>query len=148
MNEETPTAPCEEAPITVRWYGKLSGTPGELLALEGMSETARAGHLLGIHVSPGNECIVSFHEGTPVALVVLDEYPELGELWIHFGYCREEFRRKGYYRRCIELAKYKAKELGYSRIHTAVAPTNTAAIASIQGRGGSLQYLGYTFPVE
>jgi len=138
----------EETYISARWYGRLSGSPAELLVIEGMAETAKAGHLLGIHVSPGNECIIAFHEDEAVAVLVIDEYDDLGELWIHFGYCKPQYRRGGYYRKCIEILKEKARERGYSRIHTAAAPDNGSAITSIRARGGTLQYMGFTFPVD
>jgi GNAT superfamily N-acetyltransferase len=134
--------------INLTYHQRLAGTPGELLAIEGMAEAARAGNLLGLHVSPSNEVITAYAEGEPVAVLVFVEYECTGELWVHFGYCLPEFRRQGYYRACIERLRILARKRGFSRINTAAAPNNAAAIASIQARGGQLQYLGFTFPTE
>lgn len=125
----------------------IAGTPAELLALEGMYETSKAGHLLGLHVAPDNEVIIAYADDLAIALLVFTEYEELSEIWVHFGYCKPEYRRKGYYRDCISKLREIADERGYSRIHTAVHPDNIAAKASIEARGGELQYFGYVFPV-
>lgn len=133
--------------ITLTHHYYLSGSPAELMAIEAMYETVRAGYLTGMHISPQNEVIVAYEDGIPAAIVVFVEYEESAELWIHMGYCRPEYRRQGHYRACIDKLKILAAERGFSRIHTAAHPENKAAIASITARGGTVQYVGFVFPV-
>jgi RimJ/RimL family protein N-acetyltransferase len=102
---------------------------------------------LGFHISPTNEVVVAFEQNEPVALVVFMEYYDTGELWIHLGYCQEQYRRKGYYRACIEELKRLAAERGYAHITTATHPENVAATESIKSRGGTVQYVSYVFPI-
>lgn len=132
---------------TVTYSSRLAGTPAELLAIEGMYETMTAGHLLGFHVGPDHEVVIASDDAMAVALIVFVEYHEIGEFWVHFGYCKAEYRRKGYYKACIDKLKKIAKERGYRRINTAAHPENRPAIESIKARGGELQYVGYIFPV-
>ncbi len=131
---------------TIRYHKRLAGTPAELLAIQGMQETAAAGYLLGLHVTPDNEVIAAYDDGLPVALIAFGECEDMAEVWIHFGYCKPEYRRKGHYRACVEMLKTIAKERGYSRVHTAAHPENKNAIESIKARGGKLQYIGFVFP--
>jgi RimJ/RimL family protein N-acetyltransferase len=112
-----------------------------------MYEAMQDGNVLGLHVTPTNEIIIASEGDEAVAFVTFEEYEDIGEFWIVFGYCLPEYRRKGYYRDCISALREMAQERGYSKINTAVRPDNLAAKASIEERGGKLQYLGYTFPV-
>jgi RimJ/RimL family protein N-acetyltransferase len=127
-------------------HKRIAGSPAELLCIRGMYEAMLDGHILGLHVTPTNEVITASDNGQAVAFVTFEEYEENGEFWIVFGYCLPDYRRKGYYRDCIEKLREVAKERGYHRIHTAVHCTNEPARASIEARGGKLQYLGYVFP--
>lgn len=132
----------------VEVFTHIAGTSAEKLALRGMYETMQEGHLFSIHVTPDVEVIAAYHGEEVVAFVTFEEYEDIGEFWIVFGYCLPEFRRQGYYRSCIAKLREIATERGYVRIHTAVHPNNTGARLSIEARGGTLQYHGYVFPVE
>lgn len=125
----------------------IAGTPAELLAIEGMYETVKSGHLLGLHVAPENEVLIAYEGDEAVALLVFSIYEDISEFWIHFGYCRPAYRRQGHYRACVSKLKEIARDRGFAKIHTAAHPDNTAARASIEARGGEIQYIGYVFPV-
>jgi|ERR1044071_8992152 RimJ/RimL family protein N-acetyltransferase len=132
---------------TITYSTRLAGSSAELLVIEGMYETMTAGHLSSFHVAPHDEVIIASDDAMAVALIVFVEHEEIGEIWIHFGYCKAEYRRKGYYKACIDRMKKIAKERGYQRIHTATHHENKGAIESIKARGGELQYLLFSFPV-
>src|SRR5690348_6934427 len=132
---------------TVTIHQRLAGTDTELLVIQGLCEAANAGHIHGLHVNRDDEIIVGREDGAPVAFVTFQEYDQVGEFWVGFGYCTPEFRRKGHYRGCIAKLREVAKSRGYEEIHTAVHPVNDAARQSIEARGGKLHYLSYVFPV-
>jgi GNAT superfamily N-acetyltransferase len=131
----------------IRTYDRVAGCPAELLVIKGMAAAVEAGNIFSLHVTPADEIVVALVDDVPVAFVAFAEYEEDGEIWIAFGYCLPEYRRKGHYRACIARLREVAQQRGYSRIHTAVHHDNMAAKASIEERGGQLQYLGYVFPV-
>lgn len=135
--------------METKHYEHLAGTPAERLVVRGMHEAMEAGHLLGFNVSPDMEIIAcSDDKGTVVAFIIFDECMEYSEFWLTFGYCLPEWRRKGPYQDCLKELRRLADTRGYIKIHTAVHPENVPARSSIEKRGGSLQYLSYTFPVE
>jgi RimJ/RimL family protein N-acetyltransferase len=132
----------------VEVHEHIAGTGAEKLAIRGMYEAMNSGHIFSIHVTPEVEVITASQDGEPVAFIAFEEYIDITEFWLVFGYCVPEWRRRGPYQDCLKALREIANERGYTIIYTAAHPDNVAARASIEARGGALKYLTFTFPVE
>jgi GNAT superfamily N-acetyltransferase len=132
-------------PVLISTHDRITGTGAELLVIRGISEAANAGHLHGLAADRTDNIVIAWDADVAVAFVTFEEFKN-GELWIGFGYCLPEYRRRGYYKACIERLREVARERGYRQIHTGVHPDNTSAKQSIEARGGRLHYLWYVFP--
>ncbi|MGJ5149834.1 GNAT family N-acetyltransferase [Bradyrhizobium sp. HKCCYLR1023] len=136
------------AAIGITHFDHLDGTPACRLALRGQWETAAAvgADEVGLHYS--FSAILASVDGEPVGVIVWDDQPKQGRIWLQLGYVVPEWRGRGVYSRLwIELTQ-KARELKRSAIWSATGTGNATmrAVAKAQGRREVAVSLRYDVP--
>ncbi|MGJ5163200.1 GNAT family N-acetyltransferase [Bradyrhizobium sp. HKCCYLR1051] len=136
--------------ISLTHFDHLDNTPAVRLALRGHWETAEAQGVdeVGLHYS--YNAILASVDAEPVGVIVWEDQPKQGRIWLQLGYVVPEWRGRGVYSRLwIELTQ-KARELKRASIWSATGTGNARmrAVAKAQGRREIAVSLRWDVPGE